>query len=107
MTNRLKSPLNEGATFNITCRTGSANPPVAILWFQANNPIYEQVVDEEGPGDHGGIVTVSTVTVMARRDLNLQQYKCCLNYTIAYCTPLILLDIKGEYLHYMLDKIQL
>ena len=86
--------LSKGSKVNITCRTGSANPAAGVTWTRAGDDRYEELTEDEEPGEHNGVVTVSTVMVTVSQELHGQQYQCCVSKAI--CSQVYILDVKSK-----------
>ena len=92
MTISPSGPASEGSTVIITCRTGSANPAASVTWTRAGDDRYEELTEDEEPGEHNGVVTVSTVMVTVSEELQGQQYQCCLSESV--CSQVYTLDFE-------------
>lgn len=89
--------VNDGEEVNVTCRTGSSNPVVPVVWKRANNPQLEHVNDVLISGPHEGTITLSTITIQVKRQLHQQTYQCCLQYTDPICSDLWELKVRCTY----------
>ena len=71
--------VEEDSVVQYVCETDYAFPdPPVVLWFVDDVPVGASEVNNSSSGDNHGQMTISTLNVTAKREMNNRTVKCVL-----------------------------